>query len=1001
MPDKKKLLAELQSALAEPEDDGSGFFQGLMDIPESLYEHVSKTGKSASEKLKKGDYPGAFHDVAAPVVEPITGLISSASNLIKGRKPMEVTPPSAIDFAIEATGVPANRVRKAYEEGDYSRLAGQGLAAAGTIALGHKFGKKVGPKAPIEPFKLGNSTEFTIPEYLKPPNVDPIPQSRALVATPRPKQPTFIAGPSEAGGIVAPPNVPPNVAAEVAGLKTGGIPGDVIPRAVDLGEVREAQRIAGLKYTQAEHYKGTSMDVNSIGPYENTLPRQSGDPAGGFNPENVSGGLDYPLDIVPNRLRPRTSQTDALRRLPEAINPEPIGPSESNISFSDGALPDVEMPPNMSPEYLGEGRAIPGEPQLPSAVKSPKVKTKVEPPSPVQMPEPPPIKGSNLTPKEAIQRWAWGRDAAKSKGEIEAAEFKDLQDPTLIDQFQTGNRQGSLGKVQALLDNLFKKEKAAGLLDDEAYKENYLRQYWDFEASSPEAIAAFNKTRIARTPGFAKESTFETYAAGKEAGMVPKYKTIPEIIEARVAESTRAIRNKELYDWLDENKYIRKGGIVQSPDTWDLIGPHRNDIKKLVTNYLTFDSPIKPIADVASMSKNISLGGGLPGTKYNMHAWNTARADAKLKGFLSAGRRLFTDLTGRKAAEWYDSMPKSEKDLIPELIENGWVHRPISDSGSAVNIFESGALNKGTNFVTGKLGITSELPGTISKAVDKVAGKGVDLYQKGFERPLFERALPAMNAQRTLEAFHALEPEIGRVNALRAAARIGNEFYGGVNKALRSKTKVDLGRIVVLAPDWLESRLRLAAHEWKSTGKVLIGKGDPVDKIYAKSFGRGAAITATGVATGGSLLGNKSNRDIAAIPLGDVDELTHRKFPTMTSADEGQRLLLQAPINALEGNPLAIKDILAKNRISIPFSTFINVVKGQDNFGNPLAKQDKFGRPISGAQSIMNYGAEASRPLQHQAVLGLIGWMKGELSAEQAIAMGAELPLSYSKGYEE
>lgn len=804
-----------------------------------------------------------------------------------------------------------------------------------------------------------------------PPVEAPLPKERLALPPGR-----YIAGPSGEGGISASASIPLEEQAALAGLKTGGLPGEPQASPVDLDVLKEQQRLQGLDYTQASQYPGESVDVHTVGPYEpGSLPRQAGDTAGGFAPESA-GGLPYPLDVVPERLRPRSAQTSQLRKLPEDVNVEPHVSEPQDITFENQPIPDIEPLVDKSPTYLGEGHARPGEPQTPSAVKQ-KVEPLIPPPANVDSI---PVAEAR-TPKQAIQNWAWGRDSAKERGRIARDEFADLSDPTYIDQYQTGNRQGPLAKVQTYLDDLFSKEKKAGLLKDDAYKDNYLRQYWDMDASSPESIAAFNRSRIARTPGFAKESTFDTYQAGKNAGLVPKFSTIPEIIEARTAEHYKALKNKELYDWLSSTGQIKKGGVVQSPDTWNLIGPNRDDLQKLITNYLSNEKPYKGGADIVSATKNIYLGGGIPGTKYNMHAWNIARADAKLNGFISAGKKFFSDPTGNKALDWLNNMPKEERALIPELIEHGFTTRPIEDMGKDLTVFSNMAKSENK----------------FASTVGKFGDVALDKVQHVFEAPLFERALPALKMQRTLEAFHALEPELGRSKALSAAAKIGNEFYGGVNKAIRNKTKVDTSRILLLAPDWLESRLRLAVSEWKGTGKTLLGQGDAVDKIYAKSFGRGLATTAVGYAAGGKLLDQTRNRSINAIPMGDVDEFTHREFPTMTSADEGQRLPLQAPINMYEGNPLALKDILIKNRISTPASAFIDIVRGQDTFGNPLSGKDKYGKPISGMQSIKNYALEASRPFQHQAIQGLIGWLNGSLSAEEAIAMGAEIPISYNK----
>jgi hypothetical protein len=586
--------------------------------------------------------------------------------------------------------------------------------------------------------------------------------------------------------------------------------------------------------------------------------------------------------------------------------------------------------------------------------------------------------------KDAIKQWADGTvSGAKVRGQFAADKFRDLSDPSLIDKFETGDRTGRLKDLATYFETRWQQAKELGILGVDQKRLNYIRHYFE---QSPEEVGTALKTYVAKNPKFAKEGKFPTYASAAESGITPKYKTIPEIVEAYETEFHRAVKNKELYDYMKSSGRLAKGALSDDIKNWQLKGPDADKAIQLIKNVMSKSEGILgAAADASSMAKNIYLAGGVPYTKYNMHAWNILRNDIANSGPVSALSKFFRDPTGNKAVEWYKSLHASEKDILADLSDRGWQGKPVSDIGETVNL-------------PGKLAEKIENPA--GKAVLEGASKVVEGSQKVFERPLFDKALPALNAQRALEAFHSLEKQgMAREDALKAAAQIGNDFYGGVDKVLRSSTNRDLGRVAILAPDWLESQVTKAYHQWKGAAKTVVGKGTPVDKHYAASLAKSAMIPAIGpiaaIGAGKAILGHGKQRDIGAIPLGEVNGKT-REFPTLTTANEELRTPIVAPIEMYRGNPAALKDILVKNRISTTANTLIDMVRGEDRYGNPLSGADKYGKKISFGKAAANYATEATRPFQHQVLQGLISWLKGDISAEEAAAMGLELPLAYS-----
>ena len=331
--------------------------------------------------------------------------------------------------------------------------------------------------------------------------------------------------------------------------------------------------------------------------------------------------------------------------------------------------------------------------------------------------EPPPIK--DTTPaKEAVERWAWGRNAAPEYSRQVKEQFKDLDDPSLVAKFQGGDKTGRLGDVAKYFDDRFNLLKKAGILD-ENYKQNYIRQLW--ENTEEEVTAALAKTKISNSPGFSKESVFRTYEEGIAAGLTPKYTTIPDIIGHYEGEVRTALKNKEFYDYLKNTGQIKPGKSIQSPAEWIFKGPKQDELALLTNNYLgNGNKKVKGVADVVSTTKNWMLGAGIPNTPFNMHGWNILRSEIMSQGYAKGTKSFFSDALNPKA-----QMAKIKKNegLLKELIEHGMGWGNIEDHT---------AMARNLNSVEQKA--TKHLPG---------AGKAIELQKKLFEDPLFKLKLPA------------------------------------------------------------------------------------------------------------------------------------------------------------------------------------------------------------------------------------------------------------------
>ena len=187
------------------------------------------------------------------------------------------------------------------------------------------------------------------------------------------KEPGFIAGHKGVaknapykGGIPTPDgelpvNLPPDLVAREGGTVGQGKDVVNVPSAVNLDAVKEAKRIAAIKGSQG--WNGmVSLGKEPVTP---DIPVRSGDTRGGFS-EQSNANLPYPLNVVPNSVRPRTVQSVTEALTPERFKVDLPEVKKEPVTFTnpESQAPEVKLPTdNWQP------------PELPSAPKTPRIKT--------------------------------------------------------------------------------------------------------------------------------------------------------------------------------------------------------------------------------------------------------------------------------------------------------------------------------------------------------------------------------------------------------------------------------------------------------------------------------------------------------------------------------------------------------------------------------------------------------------------------------------------------
>ena len=150
-------------------------------------------------------------------------------------------------------------------------------------------------------------------------------------------------------------------------------------------------------------------------------------------------------------------------------------------------------------------------------------------------------------------------------------------------------------------------------------------------------------------------------------------------------------------------------------------------------------------------------------------------------------------LTGEKV----DPSDPNSPSIIRKATEHGFT--PGTDYKSLQEHSEGVAANGG---------VLRKIPG-----VGPTLANSMDWYQNF----LFKRYIPALKARGVELMFHEyqrLHPDWSVDRVAKAAASHTNDTFGGVNwKAMgRSATTQDWGRLLLLAPDWLESEMRSGAR---------------------------------------------------------------------------------------------------------------------------------------------------------------------------------------------
>jgi len=587
--------------------------------------------------------------------------------------------------------------------------------------------------------------------------------------------------------------------------------------------------------------------------------------------------------------------------------------------------------------------------------------------------------------------WVNNVKSVKVEGILKGKEFKDLDELGIqgIHAFQSGSRSGRLKDVGAYFDQKFKQLKDAGVRVN--YRENYLPQIWDEDPAKIKEVYR----RLGLRPSFTLDRVFEDYTAGMNAGLKPKFQNIGELIQWYERKANKAVADRQFYDLAKKNEWIKpqgKGG----PD-WKILDQNHfpsirvkskrsgdvrvlpmtapPELHRLLKNYL--DEPgelMQWIADKASLSKNLALSAGIPYTAVNAH------------GFNILARTVIGNPAQAFTAGKYILNPKSAGKVLDEMLPTApWaVKRGLTLTTEG---YELG--DKGSTQLAGKI---------LQKALKKSG--------EMFEDPLFQNVLPALK----LKHFNDLVGDMvkggmDREMAGTNAAKFTNDLYGGINwEAMgRSKDLQNLGRMMILAPDWLETNVRIGG----GMGKALLNPKNPQSKLYNRAarnlIAAYVGANVINFAASGHLMMDNAAGHSLDIELGESESGKVRHFRPFGTAADFLRLPFDIASATLKHSPggkwqpdFGTTSQTLKNRMSIPASAAFNLTSKRDRFGRPILGKDDYGRPLPASKQVGGALGEITSTFTPPYVKSGIDYAQGEIGGEEALMGTIESPVRYS-----
>lgn len=548
-----------------------------------------------------------------------------------------------------------------------------------------------------------------------------------------------------------------------------------------------------------------------------------------------------------------------------------------------------------------------------------------------------------------------------------------------IKALQSGKDGERFAPIKQFTDELFEMERKAGLITPESYRKNYLPQLWE---NTPEEVQQVFAKTVGSQPGFSKQRLFKDYTEGIEAGLTPRFTQMSDLLEARFKTAQKALADREFIDTL-----VDSGNAVpldRAPKGWVSVAEITKDNKplavppelaKMMGNYTMEGSKLlEKTAQFVAETKQTLLSAGIPKTGWNFHTGVNIPARAAAVRNNPFGAVV-------DSVVW-NTRPSTAEKYITETVP-----KEITD----------GLLKQGLTIARSTSGGDYGFKPAQGEGVIKGAR---NMFDKLFSEAAFDKVLPAHKLKVGWEAYgRAIKQGMSEDEAFRVGAETANTVFGGINTSemARNKDFQNVMRTFLLAPDWLESNLKIAGK----TGKSLLTPAGWKDKTLApyRQFARNATFMYSSMAMMNKALSGHWPWENGAgqefnLATGTYDERgRERMIPVFGTAFDFARIPYTIVSGLAQNKPEAVTNIL-KNRLSPPVSAATAVLTNSDYRGQEITSPDK-----SPLENILGLGRQAATAFGVPSqVTNTAKFLSGDSTAEELAAGLVEAPIRYRGG---
>lgn len=384
----------------------------------------------------------------------------------------------------------------------------------------------------------------------------------------------------------------------------------------------------------------------------------------------------------------------------------------------------------------------------------------------------------------------------------------------------------------------------------------------------------------------------------------------------------------------------------------------------------TPDDFLSKLANFSSKSTRAVLGFHVPGTAVSFHGFNEAIRNTMFGSSFSplkAAERFAN-------AAYYLARPGKAQ---------AFLDANLGDLGKAV---EEGGLR----ITTGDIGNTSMFKG------NNIVTKGINALTS--PKPLFEQVIPALKLkgyQGLLEQYE--KSGIPHDKAAKLAGEATNNIFGGLNigKLEQSPTTRKLLRASLLAPDWLQSNVRLG----KGMFDAIKDPMNPKSKVYltgvSNFLGSYVALNVlNAINNNGKFSYQNEVGHEFDVAIGKDSAGKTRYISPYGTAMDMIRIPLEIAHAAVEGNMgKAFSDMRSRASEPIQFST--DLMTNTNYAGRALYDKTKYGKHIPALEQGENIAGDAAGHFLPVGIESGINLAQGKVSPEQFASQVLQLPMKY------